>query len=336
MAVSSLVAAGGGAVIRRQVTFTSSGTFTLPAGYDASQPLLVDIEICGGGGGGGGGGKHGTNQTGYGGGGGASGVAMLYKNVPLTANATITLGAGGTGGAGTASAGSTGSDGSSGGTSDVNSLYFAPGGGAGSYGGYTDLLISRRGYGVNSYGFYIPGGMMPGQQHTPGAGGGSGGTYSNDSGTTSATVNWGGSRGSKGWTGPRDFNARTTNTTWDLASNYHGQGINGVHATLGSDISNNTVPSSYSEIAVLQRGAGGNGGAAANAVTSGGGLSGTKTDGGRSGYSNSLSGTGSANGGTATDAGAGGGGGAGRGSTGGTSGTGGNGGTGYAIITYWA
>jgi hypothetical protein len=49
MAVSKLNPVSGG-VIRKQTTFTSSGTFTLPAGYGAGQPLLVDIEICGGGG----------------------------------------------------------------------------------------------------------------------------------------------------------------------------------------------------------------------------------------------------------------------------------------------
>ncbi len=47
MGIQVFPAAGGGVVLKTQ-TFTSSGTFTLPSGYGASNPLIVDLEICGG------------------------------------------------------------------------------------------------------------------------------------------------------------------------------------------------------------------------------------------------------------------------------------------------
>jgi hypothetical protein len=128
------VASGSSAVICKTSLFTSSGTFTLPSGYGAGQPLIVDIEIGGGGGGGGGGASADDNYAAGPGGGGGSGIVAVYRNVSLTANATITIGAAGTGGTGAQNANESGTAGTSGGTSNVNSLYYAPGGGYGNNG----------------------------------------------------------------------------------------------------------------------------------------------------------------------------------------------------------
>jgi len=53
MAIQTIpAAAAGGGVEPYYQKFTSSGTFTLPAGYGVSKPLLVNIQVIGGGGGG--------------------------------------------------------------------------------------------------------------------------------------------------------------------------------------------------------------------------------------------------------------------------------------------
>jgi hypothetical protein len=90
--------------------FTSSGTFTLPTGYGAGKPLLVNIQVIGGGGGGsqtsvgayeayynsyfGNGtiGQAARNDLARAGGSGGIATSQLY----LTNNLTITIGAAGT------------------------------------------------------------------------------------------------------------------------------------------------------------------------------------------------------------------------------------------------
>ena len=52
MGVSTIPASGGGGLQPRYQKFTSSGTFTLPDGYGAANPLLINIQVIGGGGGG--------------------------------------------------------------------------------------------------------------------------------------------------------------------------------------------------------------------------------------------------------------------------------------------
>jgi len=52
MASSSIPASGGGGLRPRYQKFTASGTFTLPDGYGAANPLLINIQVIGGGGGG--------------------------------------------------------------------------------------------------------------------------------------------------------------------------------------------------------------------------------------------------------------------------------------------
>ena len=125
MGVSTIPAGGGGGLAPKYQKFTSSGTFTLPDGYGAAKPLLVNIQIIGGGGGGSpqsvnwasGGvvfatrfnsyfGSNGqgsfivntsTNASlasvnGFGGGSGGIAATQMY----LTSNLTITVGAAGT------------------------------------------------------------------------------------------------------------------------------------------------------------------------------------------------------------------------------------------------
>jgi hypothetical protein len=115
---SSTIPAGGasGGLQPKYQKFTSSGTFTLPDGYGAAKPLLVNIQVIGGGGGGSwtnanGGSLYYKNNNYYGWGayaawstflaidqsswaGGSGGLCatQLY----LTSNLTVTVGAGGT------------------------------------------------------------------------------------------------------------------------------------------------------------------------------------------------------------------------------------------------
>lgn len=105
----------------RQV-FTSSGTFTVPAGKTKILITLV--------GGGGGGGEGSAGSTGGGGGGGGATVFRLAYDVTPAAEHTVTIGAGGAGGSG--GPGNDGEDGEDsvfddGGSNPVT----APGGGGG-------------------------------------------------------------------------------------------------------------------------------------------------------------------------------------------------------------
>jgi hypothetical protein len=52
MPTNSIPSGGGGGLAPKYQKFTSSGTFTLPDGYGAAKPLLVNIQVIGGGGGG--------------------------------------------------------------------------------------------------------------------------------------------------------------------------------------------------------------------------------------------------------------------------------------------
>ena len=125
MGVSTIPASGGGGLSPKLQKFTSSGTFTLPDGYGAAKPLLINIQVIGGGGGGsrhslasaslvatggqqsyfGSGSRSaatnaitgitldGTNTLdGYGGGSGGIAATQMY----LTSNLSITVGAAGT------------------------------------------------------------------------------------------------------------------------------------------------------------------------------------------------------------------------------------------------
>ena len=107
-----------------QQNFTSSGTFTVPAGVTSIAVLCI-------GGGGGGGGSEDSDETGGGGGGGA---LAYVNNLSVTAgeSLTVTVGSGGNGGGG-------GGNGSSGGSSSLarggTTLVQANGGGGGQHRG---------------------------------------------------------------------------------------------------------------------------------------------------------------------------------------------------------
>ena len=106
-----------------KITFTSSGTWTKPAGLK-----YIDVEIWGGGGGGSGGDDNG-NDNGNGGGGGAYNYKRFLAS-ELSTTETVTVGAGGAGGAGSGPGGS-GTNGSVGGTTSFGTLLYAYGGGGG-------------------------------------------------------------------------------------------------------------------------------------------------------------------------------------------------------------
>jgi hypothetical protein len=114
MGTSSIPSGGGGGLAPKYQKFTASGTFTLPDGYGAAKPLLINIQVIGAGGGGSGiatmtfngNGGH-RNYFGQGwmeaativspntgnGAGGSGGLCstQLY----LTSNLTVTVGAAG-------------------------------------------------------------------------------------------------------------------------------------------------------------------------------------------------------------------------------------------------
>ena len=113
--------------------FTSSGTFTVPAGITE-----VSITAIAGGGGGGGGGERESSSTGNGGGGSGGGAGQSYINYPITGltpldNITVTIGSGGAGGAkGDSGAGNSGGVG---GITVFTGHLTCIGGGAGGWGG---------------------------------------------------------------------------------------------------------------------------------------------------------------------------------------------------------
>jgi len=161
----------------RAEVFTSSGTFTVPAGVTAVKVTVV---------GGGGGGKGWAANSYYGAnGGGAGGVAIKWITGLTPGNTeTVTIGAGGTGGAASTNTSGHGSDG---GTSSFGSHCSATGGVGGQYynnSSYTnsgvgsggDININggkggNSGYGTSSGGANSGGGGVP-IAVTPNANGG--------------------------------------------------------------------------------------------------------------------------------------------------------------------
>ena len=108
MGVSQLgVSTAGKTLYVQKFTTVGPNTFTLPAGYGASNPLVCDVFLVGGGGGAGGT-TYNTTSGNYCGAGGGGGGAVKYETISLTANATAWVGDGGLGGMGAFNSAKTG------------------------------------------------------------------------------------------------------------------------------------------------------------------------------------------------------------------------------------
>jgi hypothetical protein len=181
-----------GGLLRQLTQFTASGTYSKPAWLK-----FVIVEVVGGGGGSGGGGSPGTNTSGGAGGGGGGYSKKKIAVGTLSANETVTIGAGG-------SAGSSGGGGSggSGGTSSFGSHCSATGGGGGPGVASSTTLLKIGGDGGAG-----SGGDINTRGHTGGYG------YSTPGGTAGAGANGGGTVISGGIRGGQDAGvAGTANT----------------------------------------------------------------------------------------------------------------------------
>lgn len=344
MGLSTFPAPAAGLVKYSQL-FTSSGTFTLPSGYSATNPLFVDVVVVGGGGGGGGG--QGNSQ---GGGGGGSGCGFYYEQIPVYANTTVTIGTGGTGGTGQPSSGAT--SGTNGGSSLFGDLQ-APGGGFGTDGGASTttygaslwtgtfynsavyLSVSSKAAGFARVGAGGPGGSAGANgegataAHIAGIFGGIASSNAiNNSGGTYETIPFY-SQNMAHSQGAVDGGAGYSSTQSGFLFANPGEGLN-MSASLPSNAA--AIGSAMYGFIGKKWWVPGGGGGGHTGASGYGGSAGTKTTPGKSGGNTGGSYTGQAA--TANTGGGGGGGGSSSGGT--TGGNGGAGGSGYVLVTYYA
>ena len=287
--------AGGGGVDLQ--TFTSSGTWTKPAGA-----TMVMVELWGSGGGGGAGrrGADGTHRSAGGGGAAGGYTQMLFPASDLSATETVTIGAAGSGAAAVTSDNSNGDYGGDGNRTSFgsSSTRYSASGGQGGYGGFSTSTGSNRSGGHTNTSYVASG--------IPWGSGGLGqrprtdGLNDNDSG------NWGGGGGGAGG-GINSSNTERAGTDGAERSAYL---------------------QNFSPYPPDNQGGGGAGGAAGGVAGSNGSELG---DGGGGGGANRSAAAGA--GGDGATAGGGGGGGASL--NGYNSGAGGDGGAGYARVTSW-
>lgn len=165
-------------------TFTSNGTFTVPAG-------VTNVQVQAWGGGGGGGGVNGSNSQARAGGGGSGGTYTLNPSVtvnPLGGTIAVTVGQGGTAGTNTA-------DGGAGGTSTFASgtPVTAVGGNGGATGDGSPQYGSGGAFKVGvTYDGGAGAAASGGNSGAGGGGAGSSGDGGNASGTTAGAAGAGG------------------------------------------------------------------------------------------------------------------------------------------------
>jgi len=125
---------GGGTYSTVVQEYTSSGTWTKPAGL-----AMIEIVCIAGGGGGGSGSTANTNFSGRAGGSGVAGgvIYATFDESDLGATVSFTIGAGGTGGTAVTAAATSGNSGGNGGNTTFGSLITCLAGGGGIPGGTT-------------------------------------------------------------------------------------------------------------------------------------------------------------------------------------------------------